>query len=516
MLNGTSAQPFGVVDTPADFRTGVTGAVPFTGWALDDTEVDRVAICRAPVTGEAAAPNANCGGLTEIFLGFAVFIDGARPDVRDAFPTYPRNTRGGYGFMVLTNMLPNQGNGTYQFDLWAYDREDRFVRLGTRTMTCANASATKPFGAIDTPAQGGTASGAGFINFGWALAGQPTGRFIPTDGSTITVLVDGASIGTVDSYNHFRSDIATLFPGYVNANGAIGVKTINTTALTNGVHTISWVVADNLGTAEGIGSRFFTVANSSSVGGPVTAPTLSAVRSVASDRSAVVGRRGWDLDAPWTSYATSGAGRALVRGEELDRFELALGARPNERYSGFLRSGDDLLPLPIGSNLNAKTGEFTWAPGVGFVGTYDLVFVRTRGARVVGRNDVRFVLHAKGRGLVGPQVTIDVPRAQQDVAQPFMLGGWAADLDAQESTGVGGLHAWAYPLTGGPPVFLGAATYGAARSDVAALHGERFRDAGFGLIVQGLTHGNYDLAVFAWSTEKGDFVPAKVVRVTIR
>jgi hypothetical protein len=36
------------------------------------------------------------------------------------------------------------------------------------------------------------------------------------------------------------------------------------------------------------------------------------------------------------------------------------------------------------------------------------------------------------------------------------------------------------------------------------------------LIVQGLTHGNYDLAVFAWSTEKGNFVPAKVVRITVR
>ena len=41
--NGTTASPFGNVDTPANNLTGVTGAVPFTGWALDDIEV---AACR--------------------------------------------------------------------------------------------------------------------------------------------------------------------------------------------------------------------------------------------------------------------------------------------------------------------------------------------------------------------------------------------------------------------------------------------------------------------------------------
>jgi hypothetical protein len=51
---------------------------------------------------------------------------------------------------------------------------------------------------------------------------------------------------------------------------------------------------------------------------------------------------------------------------------------------------------------------------------------------------------------------------------------------------------------------------------VAAVYGESFRNSGFGLVVQGLTHGEYDLAIFAWSSEAADFVPAKVVRVTVR
>ena len=34
---GTSAAPFGVIDTPLQNATGVTGAIPITGWALDDS-----------------------------------------------------------------------------------------------------------------------------------------------------------------------------------------------------------------------------------------------------------------------------------------------------------------------------------------------------------------------------------------------------------------------------------------------------------------------------------------------
>jgi hypothetical protein len=51
---------------------------------------------------------------------------------------------------------------------------------------------------------------------------------------------------------------------------------------------------------------------------------------------------------------------------------------------------------------------------------------------------------------------------------------------------------------------------------VAALLGERFRHSGYGMIVEALPPGTYDLAVFAWSTSAGDFLPAKLVRVTVR
>jgi hypothetical protein len=144
------------------------------------------------------------------------------------------------------------------------------------------------------------------------------------------------------------------------------------------------------------------------------------------------------------------------------------------------------------------------------------VFVRSRNGVAVSKYEVRVILAPKGSGHVGADVVIDTPRSQQDVAQPFLLGGWAVDRDAQTGTGIAAVHVWAYPLAGGAPVFLGSAAIGGTRPDVAAVHGERFRDAGFGVTVQGLPHGNYDLAVFAWSHVTGGFIPARTVRVTVR
>ena len=40
--------------------------------------------------------------------------------------------------------------------------------------------------------------------------------------------------------------------------------------------------------------------------------------------------------------------------------------------------------------------------------------------------------------------------------------------------------------------------------------------AGYGLVVQGLAPGTYDLAVFPHSTVTGQFEAAGVVRVTVR
>jgi hypothetical protein len=246
---GPDATPaFGVVDTPLDGASGLSGSLAITGWALDDVGVNAIYIYRDPVAGEP---------VTLIPLGMATFVEGARPDVQAAYPSFPFASRAGWGYMLLTNMLPAGGNGTFRIHVYAGDMDGHSTFLGSRTIQVNNTGSTRPFGALDTPGQGQTVSGV-ITNWGWALTPQP--GTIPTDGSTIDVVVDGAVVGH-PAYGLDRADIAGLFPGYANTHSAVGYFTIDTTTLSNGVHTLAWVVRDNLGRAQGIGSRYFTVIN---------------------------------------------------------------------------------------------------------------------------------------------------------------------------------------------------------------------------------------------------------------
>jgi hypothetical protein len=253
-----SGPPFGSFDTPAAASSNVSGSVGFTGWALSSAGISSVGIYREPNPGEATQSNGF------VLIGTASSIAGSRPDVETQYPNYPENNAAGWGFLILTNELPSNegntgvGNGTYQIHAIAKDSAGKTTDLGTRTIVVDNKDATAPFGAIDTPAQGGTASGSAYVNFGWALTPQP--KSIPTNGSTIVVYIDGKPSGH-PVYNNPRADIETLFPGYANTNGAVGYLKIDTTKLTNGVHTISWGVTDSAGQKTGIGSRFFIVQN---------------------------------------------------------------------------------------------------------------------------------------------------------------------------------------------------------------------------------------------------------------
>ncbi|MGD2093338.1 MAG: choice-of-anchor Q domain-containing protein, partial [Candidatus Aminicenantes bacterium] len=246
--SGSTQSPFGSFDTPIAGST-VMSSVPFTGWVLDDIDVESVKIYRETVTGEG-------DGL--VYIGDALFLEGARPDVQQRYPDYPNNYKAGWGYMMLTNFLPDGGNGYFTFHVVATDWEDHEVTLGTKTVFCDNQNAVKPFGTIDTPEQGDTASGSSYVNFGWALTPLP--NTIPTDGSTITVWVDGVPLGH-PVYNRYREDITTLFPNYKNSDGAGGHFYLDTSQYENGLHTISWSVTDNAGNTDGIGSRYFRIQN---------------------------------------------------------------------------------------------------------------------------------------------------------------------------------------------------------------------------------------------------------------
>ena len=402
---GWDNPPFGDFASPADGAM-VASSIPVTGWVLDDIGVQSVRIYRGTGLGD------------RVNIGDAVFSKGARPDVEGAYPGYPQNDRAGWGYMLLTNFLPNGGNGSFNLLAYATDTTGHEVFLGNKSITCDNLHAIKPFGAIDTPGQGGEASGSAFINFGWALTPQP--KSIPTNGSTLKVYVDGLPLSGNPTYNNYRSDIATLFPGYANSNGAIGFYYLNTMGLANGVHTIAWLVTDSGGQADGIGSRYFTVRNISVPGGSpensgsseIGRPPGEISRIPEDRRTPVYVKRGMKEDAPVEPSFPGTDGVIRIGIAEVSRVAVYLdekeslesGPEMEDRgrrllFGGKETAGDEayqlvfgeLRPLPIGSSFDARDGVFYWQPGPGFRGEYTIVFVRNESGLAI-RKTVTIVI----------------------------------------------------------------------------------------------------------------------------
>jgi hypothetical protein len=106
-------------------------------------------------------------------------------------------------------------------------------------------------------------------------------------------------------------------------------------------------------------------------------------------------------------------------------------------------------------------------------------------------------------------MALDTPATGSTVRQPFLVAGWAIDQAAESGTGVDAVHVYAYPAnasgvpTGKKPVFLGAASRGGSRGDVAAVYGEQFTNSGYALSATGLGGGSYRLVVYARSAMTG-------------
>jgi hypothetical protein len=361
-------KPFGTFATPEDGLNGVTGSIAVTGWALDDTCVESVKIYRQ-VDGELS------------FIGDAVFVEGARPDVEQSYPDYPNNSRAGWGYMMLTNFLPD---GQLVLKAIATDTTGQQVELGTKTITVDNAHAVKPFGAIDTPGQGGEASGDKFRNNGWALTPQP--NKIPEDGSTIKVFIDGVLVDNA-RYNLYRADIANFFTGYSNTNGAWAYLDFDTTAYANGVHTIAWSVTDNAGNTEGVGSRYFSIQNTGGVSSSSAALSPDIISHIPVDPSLdkpIRFKTGYENEniTPRGVYPGNN-GVIYLKIRELERIVIHL-----DRYRiGYMVVNGEPRLLPVGSNMNPKTGVFSWQPGPGFLGEYEFVFLgRDRLGKIVKRD----------------------------------------------------------------------------------------------------------------------------------
>jgi alkaline phosphatase len=361
--------PLGYFETPIDGSI-VSSSIAVTGWALDDIGVESLKIYREPGIDE---------GNQLIYIGDGFFVEGARPDVEQAYPGYPNNYKAGWGYMMLTNFLPN-GNGRFTLHAVAEDIEGNVVTLGTKTIIVDNANAIKPFGAMDTPKMGETVGGKNYRNQGWALTPLP--NTIPVDGSTIKLFIDGIAIGNLQ-YNNYRQDIATFFPGYANSDGALAYVDIDTGLFKNGVHTIAWQVTDNAGNTDGVGSRFFTIFNadetsSLAVYHPLKFSSLKTghlteIPDVFARSKPVRYWKGNDNMPTGYEVFPDRQGIININIKELERLVIKLSlAGPD--IAGYMIVGNQLRPLPIGSTLDTKSGTFYWQPGPGFIREYILLF----------------------------------------------------------------------------------------------------------------------------------------------
>jgi hypothetical protein len=117
-----------------------------------------------------------------------------------------------------------------------------------------------------------------------------------------------------------------------------------------------------------------------------------------------------------------------------------------------------------------------------------------------------------------PLMIVDLPAVNQTLSQNVLVSGWAIDKTADAGCGVDAVHVWAYPIVNGvyqTPVWVGAATVGVPRADVAASFGmARLGSAGF-VLSGALPRGDYDLVVFARSTVTGTFNNWRMVRIRI-
>jgi putative Ig domain-containing protein/VCBS repeat protein/FG-GAP repeat protein len=112
------------------------------------------------------------------------------------------------------------------------------------------------------------------------------------------------------------------------------------------------------------------------------------------------------------------------------------------------------------------------------------------------------------------RMTIEAPAPSTTLSGPFTLGGWAFEENASD-IGIDRIDVWAIPIAGGPAQFLGAATLGLDRTDVAAQFGQKYLDAGFTLDAPALPAGTYDVWVFARSSVSGVFNTVRIVRITV-
>jgi hypothetical protein len=112
--------------------------------------------------------------------------------------------------------------------------------------------------------------------------------------------------------------------------------------------------------------------------------------------TAITARQGFRLTGASSSVAPGADGVRRVLATERDRLEIRLEQAPaGATYEGYLVVNGRLRELPVGSSFDTSRGVFYWQPGLGYLGDFDFMFVRSAATGERDRIPVRVALEPR-------------------------------------------------------------------------------------------------------------------------
>jgi hypothetical protein len=230
--------------------------------------------------------------------------------------------------------------------------------------------------------------------------------------------------------------------------------------------------------------------------------------------------------APYDRFAESGAGVALLSfpnnstslGSQLVSGDTYFDGTNANANNGGQRPKLETRFFPTSADNGFRAGSsYSHADDALYTGTSNGLMTYALSQAEVYTDPgpiVRGIFQDLGWSVANPLIAIESPSGGATVSSAFTFSGYALDRGAVSGTGVNAVHVYATP-SGGSAVLLGAATYGSARSDVAALYGSQFANSGFSLSVSGLSPGSYQLTAYGFSTVTQTFAAIASVNITV-
>jgi hypothetical protein len=389
---------------------------------------------------------------------------------------------------------------TYYFVVQAYNT---FGRGPNSAEVSTVISASTPTVAIDLPGPNAVLNRDMLVS-GWSLdVGSSSGTGIdtlhvyayPNPGSGAAPYFLG-----VASYGTARQDLA-------NANGARFLNSgysLPVSGLSPGVYDIVVFARSTMtNTFSSYQTRRITVSDSPPLNAGIVQLDSPAAHSTISSAIAL---RGWAID------------RRSTTGSGMDQIQVLAYPNPGSGalpwFLGLATYGITRQDVAnaFGSNRFRPSGFAQDIAGLP-AGPYDIV--------TLGRNTVNggWEVARVRRVNVDPalRIAIDTPAdGASGTSGSMWLMGWAIDRRSTSGVGVNSIQVYAYPMAGGPPIFVGATVPNSPRSDVAASYGSRFLNSGYAVLIANLTPDNYNLAVVARSTVTGTWDNVAYKAITVR